>query len=234
MPYVSQTMSLFEFVKIGILAELGSLIFFVMNRFNYYIIMNGIGSALELGFYSTVLTIAETVLMLAHSIASVKMARLMRFPMALKKNKIYSFKLLQASIVLCVLASLFLVLIPSSFFVWLFHDQIFYNMKPLFITLALGAMAYAIVIVIKAYFNTIAQYQYEIKAASMAMSVNIILSFVFVHFFYLQGLAMAYAVGYAFFLALMLYYYHKHTNTLNKSLISFRLFSSYWRLIKNK
>jgi O-antigen/teichoic acid export membrane protein len=118
--------------------------------------------------------------------------------------------------------------------VWLFQDDIFNTMKPLFTIMMVGTLTNAIAIIIKAYFNTIAQYQYEIKAAFMAMVVNVVLTFIFVQYFQIQGLAMAYTLGYVLFLALMIYYYQKHTIVLKKSFISYQFVISYWRLVKNK
>jgi len=109
------------FIRHGLFIQLANLTQFFNYRILYFLIDSHFGKSV-LGIYSNALSLAESVWMITRSISTVQFAKI-----ANSENRRFNQKLTQQyggiSLVVSLIGVVFLVILPDSFFVWLFGPE---------------------------------------------------------------------------------------------------------------
>lgn len=163
----------FEFLKIGFTNQTSQIIKFMSFRISYYMIMKYAGAS-ELGVFSNGTSLIESLLLISNSFVAILYPKVSN-----SVNKKYAQLLTQQmtkmSIAFCMLALIPLLLIPSSFWIWLFGDE-FNGVRKVIVLLSPGIIFHNISMVINHYFSGLGRYRISTVAYFLGLLVVLIIS----------------------------------------------------------
>ncbi|HSH64600.1 MAG TPA: polysaccharide biosynthesis C-terminal domain-containing protein, partial [Bacteroidia bacterium] len=166
-----------EFLKIGFTNQTSQIIKFLSFRISYYMIIKYAGASV-LGVFSNGTSLIESLLLISNSFVSILYPKVSN-----SFNKKYSQLLTQQmtkmSIAFCMLALIPLLLIPSSFWIWLFGME-FNGVRKVIVLLSPGIIFYNISMVINHYFSGLGRYRVSTIAYFLGLIVVVLLSLVFI------------------------------------------------------
>ncbi|HET8962545.1 MAG TPA: polysaccharide biosynthesis C-terminal domain-containing protein [Chitinophagales bacterium] len=162
-----------EFLKIGFTNQTSQIIKFLSFRISYYMLMKYSGSSV-LGVFSNGTSLIESLLLISNSFVSILYPKISN-----SFNKKYSQLLTQQmtkmSIAFCLLALIPLLLIPSSFWIWLFGVE-FNGVRNVIVLLSPGIIFYNISMVINHYFSGLGRYRVSTVAYFLGLVVVVSMS----------------------------------------------------------
>jgi O-antigen/teichoic acid export membrane protein len=166
-----------EFLKIGFTNQTSQIIKFMSFRISYYILMKYAGASV-VGVFSNGTSLIESLLLISNSFVSILYPKVSN-----SFNKKYAQLLTQQmtkmSIAFCLLALIPLLLLPSSFWVWLFGEE-FKGVRMVIVLLSPGILFYNISMVINHYFSGLGRYRVSTVAYFLGLLVVITLSLIWI------------------------------------------------------
>lgn len=163
----------YEFLKIGFTNQTSQIIKFMSFRVSYYLLMTYAGASV-LGVFSNGTSLIESLLLISNSFVSILYPKVSN-----SFNKKYAQLLTQQmtkmSIAFCIVALVPLLLIPSSFWVWLFGKE-FTGVRNVIVLLSPGIIFYNISMVIGHYFSGLGRYRVSTVAHFLGLIVVLICS----------------------------------------------------------
>lgn len=173
-------------------------------RLSYYILEEYKGAA-ALGVFSNGISIAESIWLVAKSMALVQYSKVSN-----TQNRDESARLSIKITSICLLMSFFLVipllLIPAGAYTWIFGAG-FEGVKPVIWTLAPGVVVYNIAIIIGHYFSGTGRYYRNTVISTAGLAVSATLYFILIPPFSFSGAGIATSVSYLFTSALFLWFF---------------------------
>lgn len=172
-------------------------------RLSYYVLEEYKGAA-ALGVFSNGISIAESIWLVAKSMALVQYSKVSN-----TQNRDESARLSIKITAICLLMSFFLVipllLIPAGTYAWIFGEG-FEGVKPVIWTLAPGVVVYNIAIIIGHYFSGTGRYYRNTIISTAGLAVSATLYFILIPLFSFSGAGIATSVSYLFTSMLFLWF----------------------------
>lgn len=188
-------------------------------RLSYYIIEKYFDRA-TLGVFSIGVQISESVWIISKSIAMVQYSRI-----ANSHDVVYSRDLTMAFIRITTLLTLamlgVLLLLPSSFFVLIFHSD-FSNLHEVILSLSTGILAVAISLMLSHYFSGSGKPWHNTVSSGIGLVFTLILGFTLIPSLGVTGAGITASVAYTAGMLYQLMVFMKISGAKWQSLISFR------------
>lgn len=187
-------------------------------RLSYYIIEKYFDRA-TLGVFSIGVQISESVWIISKSIAMVQYARI-----ANSHDAVYSRDLTTAFIRITTLLTLFmlgvLLLLPSSFFVLIFHSD-FSNLHQVILSLSAGILAVAISLMLSHYFSGSGKPWHNTISSGIGLVFTLLLGFTLIPRFGITGAGITASVAYTAGMLYQLMVFMKISGAKWRSVLSF-------------
>lgn len=164
---------LYQLIKIGLLNQTGHIMKFMSFRISYYVLISYSGEGV-LGVYSNGISLIESLLLISNSFAAVLYPKIANST-DIKFAQTLTLQMTKISIVICILALIPLLLLPSQFWLWLFGSE-FKDVKQVIILLSPGILFYNITLIIGHYFSGIGKYKVNTVANFIGLLITLILS----------------------------------------------------------
>jgi O-antigen/teichoic acid export membrane protein len=159
--------------QFGAIAQLANLFQFISYRYAY-VVLNNPNNQTDVGIYSTAVSISEAVWLISGAISIVQYSKISNTEDP-KVAQELTLKLSKFSLLLTVLAIAFLLLLPDTFYVFLFGKD-FTGVKAIMLTLTMGIVSLGYSIVFSHYFSGLGKYYVNTIVSFVGMIVTIVLS----------------------------------------------------------
>lgn len=159
--------------KYGAVAQLANLFQFISYRYAY-VALNNPNNQTDVGIYSTAVSISEAVWLISGAISLVQYSKISNTSDP-KIAQELTLKLSKFSLLLTVLAMASLLLLPDTFYVFLFGKD-FTGVKSIMLTVTLGIISLGYSIVFSHYFSGLGKYYVNTIVSFIGMIVTIFLS----------------------------------------------------------
>ena len=164
---------IFKLAKLGITNQSAHVIQFLTFRLNYYLLAMYSGDA-TVGVYSNGVSLIESLLLISNSFAAVLYPKVSNSTDILHSRSI-TVQMTKLSVIICIMALIPLLLLPTQFWVWLFGSE-FNGVKEVILVLAPGIVFYNIVLIIGHYFSGSGKYKYNLLAYGSGLIIALIMS----------------------------------------------------------
>jgi len=183
-----------ELFRLGYMNQLAHITQMLSFRLSYYFLELYHGEA-SVGIYSNGIQIMESIWLISKSISLVQYARI-----ANTDDKSYSqqlsVRLLKASFLFSLICIIPLLLLPESFYLWLFGEG-FNGVKEVIYILAPGVLIYNISLILGHYFSGIGKYYVNTIASSAGLIISLILFILLIPEYVIVGAGIAASISYA-------------------------------------
>jgi O-antigen/teichoic acid export membrane protein len=182
-----------EMIRFGILNQIAHITQMLSFRLSYYVLDHYHGAA-AVGVYSNGISLAESIWLIAKSISLVQYARIANTDDRAAAAKL-TVRLIKFSLVTSLIILIPLLLLPSSFYVFIFGAG-FSGTRMVIWTLAVGVLVYNFSILTGHYFSGTGRYQINAIASSLGLVVSVILYFSLIPAFSMTGAGWATSLSY--------------------------------------
>ena len=183
-----------ELFRLGFMNQMAHITQMMSFRLSYYFLELYHGDA-SVGIYSNGIQIMESIWLISKSISLVQYAQI-----ANTNDKKYSqelsIKLLKAGVIISLLCIVPLLLLPESFYLFLFGNG-FSGVKKVIWILAPGVLVYNFSIILGHYFSGTGKYHVNTIASSIGLVVSIILFTALIPSYVTIGAGIATSISYA-------------------------------------
>ncbi|MCK5338544.1 MAG: polysaccharide biosynthesis C-terminal domain-containing protein [Bacteroidales bacterium] len=183
-----------ELFRLGFMNQMAHITQMMSFRLSYYFLELYHGDA-SVGIYSNGIQIMESIWLISKSISLVQYAQI-----ANTNDKKYSqelsIKLLKAGVIISLLCIIPLLLLPESFYLYLFGNG-FSGVKKVIWILAPGVLVYNFSIILGHYFSGTGKYHVNTIASSIGLVVSIILFTALIPSYVTIGAGIATSISYA-------------------------------------
>jgi len=165
-----------ELVRFGFTNQLGHFMNFISFRISY-LLLNKYCLEAGVGVYSNGVSLIESILLISNSMATVQYPAI-----ANSSDKAYSqeitIRLTRLNLLLCFFTVLPLLLLPESFYTWLFGRE-FEGVKNVILILSPGILFYSMALLIGHYFSGTGKYKINTASNFVGLIVTVALSSIF-------------------------------------------------------
>ena len=183
-----------ELFRLGFMNQLAHITQMMSFRLSYYFLEIYHGDA-SVGIYSNGIQIMESIWLISKSISLVQYARIANTDDR-KYSQDLSMKLLKAGFMISLFCIIPLVLVPESFYLFLF-GQDFIGVKEVIWVLAPGVLIYNVSLILGHYFSGIGKYHVNTIASSIGLVVSIILFVTLIPQYVTLGAGISASISYA-------------------------------------
>ncbi len=171
--FVNGKESAIELLKLGFMNQMGHIMKFMTFRISYYAMAYFSGTSI-LGIYSNGIALVESLLLISNSFATILYPKVSNSADYQYTQKL-TLQMTKASIIICMLALIPLIILPSAFWTWLFGLE-FSGVNKVIILLAPGILFYNIALIIGHYFSGVGKYNINTISNLLGLITTIILS----------------------------------------------------------
>ncbi len=193
-PLREYTIVLKELFRLGFMNQMAHITQMMSFRLSYYFLEIYHGEA-SVGIYSNGIQIMESIWLISKSISLVQYARIVNTDDK-KYSQELSVKLLKAGVIISFLCIIPLLLLPESFYLFLFGDG-FSGVKEVIWILAPGVLVYNFSIILGHYFSGTGKYYVNTIASSIGLVVSVVLFTVLIPPYVTLGAGIATSISYA-------------------------------------
>lgn len=205
-----------DLFRFGFLNQIAHITQMMSFRLSYYLLDYFHGEA-TVGIYSNAISISESIWLISKSISLVQYSRI-----ANTDDKAYAasitVKLLKASFIVSALLLLPLLLLPVSFYVFIFGDG-FEGIKPVIWYLAPGVLLYNISILSGHYFSGLGKYNVNAAVSSIGLVISVVVYYLLIPLYRETGAGLATSLSYSFTSLALLILFLRHSRISISSLI---------------
>ena len=180
-------------VKYGIVTQIANVLHIGNKRFSYYVIKRFAGLP-PLGIYTAGVQLTEGLRLIGQSISIVQFATLSN-----TTDKKYAaqltIKLMKFTVLLTLAAVLVLIILPESFYTWMF-SKAFSGVKPVILILSPGVIALAANAIFSHYFSGLGNPKVNLWSNVVGFVFTVILAFSLIPLFGINGAAFTASVSY--------------------------------------
>ena len=198
-----------ELAKFGLYNQAGHVMKFMSFRCTYYM-LSGYSGDVMLGIFSNGVSLIESVFLISNSIATVLYPKVANST-DLEYSQKLTLQLTKFSILLCFIALVPLVLLPSGFFVWLFGSE-FAGVHRVIVLLAPGILFYNVALVIGHYFSGTGKYKVNTIANFIGLVTTLLLAAVYYPGFGITPVGIISTLSYVTTTAFVIFYFVKEAN----------------------
>ncbi len=153
--------------------QAGHILQFMSFRVSYYLLASYSGAAI-LGVYSNGISLIESLLLISNSFAAVLYPKIANST-NIKFAQTLTLQMTKLSIIICIMALIPLLLLPSEFWVWLFGSE-FKDVKQVILLLSPGIVFYNITLIIGHYFSGTGKYKVNTYSNLIGLLITVLLS----------------------------------------------------------
>lgn len=164
---------LIDLAKLGVTNQSSHVIQFLTFRLNYYLLAMYSGDA-TVGVYSNGVSLIESLLLISNSFAAVLYPKVANSTDR-EHSRSITVQMTKLSVIICIVALIPLLLLPTQFWVWLFGSE-FNGVRAVIWVLAPGIVFYNIVLIIGHYFSGSGKYTYNLLAYGSGLVIALIMS----------------------------------------------------------
>jgi O-antigen/teichoic acid export membrane protein len=208
-----------DMVRFGILNQVAHITQMLSFRLSYYVLDHYHGEA-AVGVYSNGISLAESIWLIAKSISMVQYARIANSDNRVEAARL-TVRLIKFSVIASLIILLPLVLLPSSFYVFIFGAG-FSATRMVIWTLAVGVLFYNFSILAGHYFSGTGRYQVNAIASSLGLAASVILYFTLIPKFSLAGAGWATSLSYLITTIILMTLFNKENKSWYKDLVPSR------------
>lgn len=183
-----------ELFRLGFMNQMAHITQMMSFRLSYYFLELYHGEA-TVGIYSNGIQIMESIWLISKSISLVQYARIANTDDR-KYAQELSMKLLKVSIFISLLCITPLLLLPESFYLFIFGEG-FTGVKKVIWILAPGVLVYNISIILGHYFSGTGKYHINTIASGTGLLISIALYFYLIPAYVTAGASLAASISYA-------------------------------------
>ncbi len=167
----------YELFKLGFLNQAGHVMNFISFRFSYFLLVKYSGEAI-LGVYSNGISLTESLLLITNSFATILYPKISNSTDA-EASQSMTLVMTKMSTLICILALIPLLLLPSSFWTWLFGYE-FAGVKQVIFLIAPGILFYNIILIIGHYFSGTGNYKMNTMANFIGLIITVAASIILI------------------------------------------------------
>lgn len=208
-----------EMARYGILNQVAHITQMLSFRLSYYVLDHYHGEA-AVGVYSNGISLAESIWLIAKSISMVQYARIANINDRIEAAKL-TVRLIKFSLAASLIILIPLMLLPSSFYVFIFGDG-FSGTRTVIWTLSVGVLVYNFSILTGHYFSGTGRYQVNAIASSLGLVASVILYFTLIPKFSLAGAGWATSISYLITTIILMTLFNKENKYWYKDLMPSR------------
>lgn len=208
-----------EMARYGILNQVAHITQMLSFRLSYYVLDHYHGEA-AVGVYSNGISLAESIWLIAKSISMVQYARIANIDDRIEAAKL-TVRLIKFSFAASLIILIPLMLLPSSFYVFIFGDG-FSGTRMVIWTLSVGVLVYNFSILTGHYFSGTGRYQVNAIASSLGLVASVILYFTLIPKFSLAGAGWATSISYLITTIILMTLFNKENKYWYKDLMPSR------------
>lgn len=208
-----------EMARYGILNQVAHITQMLSFRLSYYVLDHYHGEA-AVGVYSNGISLAESIWLIAKSISMVQYARIANIDDRIEAAKL-TVRLIKFSLAASLIILIPLMLLPSSFYVFIFGDG-FSGTRMVIWTLSVGVLVYNFSILTGHYFSGTGRYQVNAIASSLGLVASVILYFTLIPKFSLAGAGWATSISYLITTIILMTLFNKENKYWYKDLMPSR------------
>jgi O-antigen/teichoic acid export membrane protein len=205
-----------ELFKYGLYSQAGHIMKFASFRCTYYMLA-GFAGEVMLGIFSNGVSLIESVLLISNSIATFLYPKVSNSE-SIKNSQALTLQLTRLSNLLCCIAILVLILLPSAFFVWLFGEE-FRDVHQVIILLAPGILFYNIALVIGHYFSGTGQFKVNTYANLSGLITTVICLMIWYPNFGIFEISIISSISYIATAAFIIVYFIKQSGMKSVGMI---------------
>ena len=184
---------LVKLTKYGVASQAGHIMKFMSFRFTYYLLVAFSGEV-SLGVFSNGVSLIESTFLICNSITTILYPKVANST-DIKYSQTLTLNLTKVSILLSIMALVPMVLLPSSFFIWLFGNE-FAEVHQVILLLAPGILFYNIALVIGHYFSGIGKFKINTYANLIGLVTTFILAVVWYPHFGITEICIISTISY--------------------------------------
>lgn len=192
--------------KYGYVVQAGNIIQLLNYRLSFYLLDFFSGKA-AVGVFSMAVSLAEVLWIIANSFAVNLYSKISNSTDA-EKNISQTLSTLRLVLVATLLPSLVILMLPGSFYSFIFGDE-FLHLSSIFPWLIPGVIMLTFNIILVHYFSGSGQPSIALKASVLAFLSLVLFSFTLIPAMGAEGAALASSVGYAASALSAMYYFNK-------------------------
>ena len=206
--YGSWKVTLIAMFSLGFFNQISHITSMLNARLSYYLLEKYKGTD-QLGVYSNGVSLTEAVWMVSGSMAMVQYARIVN-----SSDKKYSQQLTanltKISLLLSLLIIVFMILLPSAFYSFIFGKE-FVNINRIMFCLAPGVVMYSFSLLIGHYFSGTGKIYINTVASTIGLVVTLSLSFWAIPQWGFYGAAIVTSISYIFTSVVVIHYFKKES-----------------------
>jgi O-antigen/teichoic acid export membrane protein len=199
-----------KMIRYGFVNQAGHITKFVSVRLSFFL-LNYFNNKAGLGVFSNGISLTESVLLITNSIATVQYATIANTADKEQSQKL-TVRLCRISTILCIVAMLPIVVIPSSFYVWLFGPE-FAGVQTIVCLLAPGIIFYNMALIIGHYFSGTGTYGISTSGNIAGLAVTFVMSIALFSNYTLANASIITSASYLTTMLLLLYIFKKESST---------------------
>jgi len=205
-----------EMVRFGILNQVAHITQMLSFRLSYYVLDHYHGEA-AVGVYSNGISLAESIWLISKSISMVQYARISNLQDRPEAARL-TVRLIKFSLVASLIILVPLMLLPSSFYVFIFGAG-FSDTRMVIWTLAFGVLVYNFSILTGHYFSGTGRYQVNAMASSLGLVASVILYFTLIPRFSMAGAGWATSLSYFITTTILMFLFNKENKGWYRDLV---------------
>jgi O-antigen/teichoic acid export membrane protein len=205
-----------EMVRYGILNQVAHITQMLSFRLSYYVLDHYHGEA-AVGVYSNGISLAESIWLISKSISMVQYARISNLQDRPEAARL-TVRLIKFSLVASLVILVPLMLLPSSFYVFIFGAG-FSDTRMVIWTLAFGVLIYNFSILTGHYFSGTGRYQVNAIASSLGLVASVILYFTLIPKFSMAGAGWATSLSYLITTTILMILFNRENKGWYKDLM---------------
>lgn len=205
-----------EMVHYGVLNQVAHITQMLSFRLSYFVLDHYHGAA-AVGVYSNGISLAESIWLIAKSISLVQYSRIANIDDRIEAAKL-TVKLIKFSLTASLIILIPLMLLPSSFYVFIFGAG-FSGTRMVIWTLAIGVLIYNFSILTGHYFSGTGRYQINALASTLGLVVSVILYFSLIPRFSIAGAGWATSLSYLITTLILMTLFNRENKNWYKDLM---------------
>ena len=203
-------------VHYGVLNQVAHITQMLSFRLSYFVLDHYHGAA-AVGVYSNGISLAESIWLIAKSISLVQYSRIANIDDRIEAAKL-TVKLIKFSLTASLIILIPLMLLPSSFYVFIFGAG-FSGTRMVIWTLAIGVLIYNFSILTGHYFSGTGRYQINALASTLGLVVSVILFFSLIPRFSIAGAGWATSLSYLITTLILMTLFNRENKNWYKDLM---------------
>ena len=215
-PLTEYRIIVIEMIRYGILNQVAHITQMLSFRLSYYVLDHYHGEA-AVGVYSNGISLAESIWLISKSISMVQYARISNMPDRQESARL-TVRLIKFSVAASLIVLLPLILLPSSFYIFIFGDG-FAETRLVIWTLAFGVLVYNFSILTGHYFSGTGRYYINAISSSLGLIASIILYYTLIPAFGMAGAGWATSLSYLITTIILMTVFNKENKNWYKDLM---------------